>query len=286
MLRSLQLLSHHFLSALSPSSYPSLTAISSSSSCSFRVRGRTVSPVRAQLQTSPEPLEAQLSESTTATNTTPQEDGPIELPPSSSSSSIFATTNDPSFLQVSTSVLLTGAISVFLFRSVRRRAKRAKELRVRADGVRTLKDEALDSLKAMKPTSVEGSSPPSPAQALLGGLAAGVIALVLYKFTTTIEAALNRQAISDNLSVRQITITVRTIVNGICYLATFVFGINSIGLFLYSGQLAIDSFKESPSEATTGKNNWEQNKESLSTDLSVENDKSSSGDAEKASDES
>lgn len=33
----------------------------------------------------------------------------------------------------------------------------------------------------------------------------------------------------------------RTIINGICYLATFVFGINSIGLFLYSGQLALNS---------------------------------------------
>lgn len=36
----------------------------------------------------------------------------------------------------------------------------------------------------------------------------------------------------------------RTIVNGLCYLATFVFGANSVGLFLYSGQLAINSFME------------------------------------------
>lgn len=34
----------------------------------------------------------------------------------------------------------------------------------------------------------------------------------------------------------------RTIISGLCYLATFVFGINSVGLFLYSGQLAINSF--------------------------------------------
>lgn len=34
----------------------------------------------------------------------------------------------------------------------------------------------------------------------------------------------------------------RTIINGICYLATFVFGINSVGLILYSGQLALNSF--------------------------------------------
>lgn len=96
----------------------------------------------------------------------------------------------------------------------------------------------------MKLATDDPASPPSPVQALLGGIAAGVITLILYKFATTVEAGLNRQAISDNFSVRQITITIRTIINGICYLATFVFGINSIGLILYAGQLAINSFME------------------------------------------
>ena len=32
----------------------------------------------------------------------------------------------------------------------------------------------------------------------------------------------------------------RTIINGMCYLATFVFGFNSVGLFLYTGQLAMN----------------------------------------------
>lgn len=46
----------------------------------------------------------------------------------------------------------------------------------------------------------------------------------------------------------------RTIINGLCYLATFVFGINSVGLLLYSGQLAINSFMDDsipPNEALT-----------------------------------
>lgn len=103
----------------------------------------------------------------------------------------------------------------------------------------------MESLKAMSP--VEANAPPSPLQALLGGLSAGVIALILYKFTTTIEASLNRQTISDNFSVRQITITIRTIINGICYLATFVFGINSVGLILYSGQLGFNALMEDSS---------------------------------------
>lgn len=91
---------------------------------------------------------------------------------------------------------------------------------------------------------VETEKPPSPVQALLGGIAAGVIALFLYKFATTIEASLNRQTISDNFSVRQITVTIRTIINGICYLATFVFGINAVGLILYSLQLTFNSIMD------------------------------------------
>ncbi|KAE8681091.1 Carbamoyl phosphate synthetase B [Hibiscus syriacus] len=67
---------------------------------------------------------------------------------------------------------------------------------------KSLKEEALDNLKAMASTSIDTkSSTPSAVQALLGSIAAGVIALILYKFTTTIEAALNRQSISDNFSL-------------------------------------------------------------------------------------
>ncbi|KAF8110442.1 hypothetical protein N665_0083s0010 [Sinapis alba] len=189
------------------------------------------------------------------------EDGPIELPPSatspfSSTNSIFATSDDPSPLQLATSVMLTGAITIFLFRSIRRRAKRSKEMTFRSSGVKkSLKDEAMEKLKAMGSAPIEegggGKSTPSAAQAFLGAVSAGVIAVILYKFTTTIEAGLNRQTISDNFSVRQITVTVRTIINGICYLATFVFGINAVGLLLYSGQLAFNEESDEAKQATT-----------------------------------
>ncbi|KAI3774969.1 hypothetical protein L1987_49535 [Smallanthus sonchifolius] len=199
----------------------------------LRTSGQPPHPLSPQFPTRPlRPLLAHFTDSALP------EDGPVELP--FSPPSFIATDDDPSTLQVATSVLLTGAISVFLFRSLRRRAKRAKELKFRSTGAKkTLKEEAIESLKAMTP--VEENAPPSALQALLGGLSAGVIALILYKFTTTIEASLNRQTISDNFSVRQITITIRTIINGLCYLATFVFGINSVGLILYSGQLGLNS---------------------------------------------
>lgn len=58
--------------------------------------------------------------------------------------------------------------------------------------------------------------------------------------------------------------TFRTIINGLCYLATFVFGINSIGLFLYSGQLAINSFMED-SDSKETENTGEQQSGSVNT---------------------
>ncbi|KAL3652585.1 hypothetical protein CASFOL_002266 [Castilleja foliolosa] len=172
---------------------------------------------------------AQLSEEPTTTAVSaPPTEGPVELPPSVPP--IFATSDDPTPLQTATSVLLTGAITIFLFRSLRRRAKRAKETRFRSSGEKkSLTEEAMESLKSVTLSPVDGKSPPSPVQAFLGAITAGVLALILYKFTTTIEASLNRQTIPDNYSVRQITITIRTIINGLCYLATFVFGFNSLG---------------------------------------------------------
>ncbi|KAJ4893660.1 hypothetical protein Rs2_20454 [Raphanus sativus] len=209
-----------------------------------------------------------------------EEDGPVELPPSatspfSSTNSIFATSDDPSPLQLATSVMLTGAITIFLFRSIRRRAKRSKEMTFRSSGVtKSLKDEAMEKLKAMGSAPIEEaggkSTTPSAAQAFLGAVSAGVIAVILYKFTTTIEAGLNRQTFSDNFSVRQITVTVRTIINGICYLATFVFGINAVGLLLYSGQLAFNEESDEamqkattePGDSSGNNNNSEVNKSS------------------------
>lgn len=66
--------------------------------------------------------------------------------------------------------------------------------------------------------------------------------------------------------------------NGLCYLATFVFGINSVGLFLYSGQLAINSFMEESTSKDTENKGEEQlvspNSTAESSTASAELDKS------------
>ncbi|CAI0409201.1 unnamed protein product [Linum tenue] len=276
----LLLQNHHYSSTLlSPQFFhsPRHRHQRASSSFSCRCLGNpTPAAIFSSLSALPRPfLEPWLADITTIEVPVPlPEDGggPIELP-FPTAPSIFATTDDPSPLQIATSVLLTGAILIFLVRSIRRRFKRAKELRFRSSGAtkKTLKDEALESLKAMGAAAPveEGKKPTSPVQALLGGISAGVIALILYKFATTIEASLNRQTISDNFSVgpqfpfphlfwNSLLKTVlmicefcRTIINGLCYLATFVFGLNSVGLILYSAQLTMNSFMEGE-ETETG----------------------------------
>ncbi|KQJ94589.1 hypothetical protein BRADI_3g11370v3 [Brachypodium distachyon] len=165
----------------------------------FARPGRRPTALRAEPEPqSPPPASAAASPDTTDDG---GEEGPVEL----RAPTLFSVDDNPTSLQVATSVLLTGAISVFLFRSLRRRARRAKELRVRSGGLekpKNLSEEALEALRMVSTSPVETEKPPSPVQALLGGIAAGVIALFLYKFATTIEASLNRQTISDNFSAQ------------------------------------------------------------------------------------
>jgi len=176
------------------------------------------------------------------------EEGPIELPPAEIYDPLAIPETTP--LQAVASILLTGAITVLLIRAVRRRSKRAKEMKFRSTGEesakKSIKEQAKEAaairgglLTKAAPPEVEGPKL-NPLQTLLGAVMAAIIALVLYKFTTTVEAGFSDKAVSSNYSIRNLTITVRTIITGICYLATFVFAANSIGLTLYSLQLALN----------------------------------------------
>ncbi|CAN6237962.1 unnamed protein product [Urochloa humidicola] len=259
---------------------------------SFRLPGRRLrrsTALRAEPEAPPPPPPSSAAEPEppdTGAVEDADDEGPVEL----RAPTLFSTDDNPTPIQTATSLLLTGAISVFLFRSLRRRARRAKELRVRSSGVtkkpNNFTAEALESLRMVSASPIETEKPPSPIQALLGGIAAGVIALILYKFTTTIEASLNRQTISDSFSVRQITITIRTIITGLCYLATSVFGINAVGLILYSLQLTFQSIMDDDSSSSSTANISEQSDTKASPDSSTSNKESASSDLQQISDKS
>ncbi|KAL3686103.1 hypothetical protein R1sor_004125 [Riccia sorocarpa] len=166
--------------------------------------------------------------------------GPIELPPRELEIDPLAFP-EANPLQISASFLLTGTIAVLLFRTLRRRAQRAKERKFRSSGVETsksMKENATRSAVAKLTQAPEVPvASPSPVQTFLGGVVAGAIALLLYQATTSVEGSFVGKPVSVNYSIRNLTITVRTIINGLLYLATFVFAANSIGLGLYSVQL-------------------------------------------------
>lgn len=183
-------------------------------------------------------------------------DGPIELPPELLDPLAIPAASP---LQVAASIVLTGLITVLLFRSIRRRSKRAKEMKLRSSGEAKidLKEDARKSAMALLNKTPEVETPPPNAlQTLSGAAVAGVIALVLYKFSVTVEGSFSGKAVSLNYSIRNLTITVRTIVTGMCYLATFVFAANAIGLTLLSLQLALnlggsDDSKPKPSDSNS-----------------------------------
>jgi hypothetical protein len=77
-------------------------------------------------------------------------------------------------------------------------------------------------------------------QAFVGGVTGLGIAFVLYGLTQQIVGAMDGKAVPENYQARQISITVRTIVSGLAYLATFVYAANGTGLVALAAQKWLD----------------------------------------------
>eukprot|EP00897_Mesotaenium_endlicherianum_P002282 jgi/Mesen1/2081/ME000151S01348 len=143
--------------------------------------------------------------------------GPIELPPRDEEYDPLAEAfkiPEVSPLQTAASVLLTGALTLVLARSFKRRSQRAKEMRFRSNAVERLSPQKVDKYglaieeEEAKPAE-EARPPPSVLNTFGGAVVAGGIAVVLYKFSTTVDATFAAQNVSQAYSVRNITITVR-----------------------------------------------------------------------------
>lgn len=71
--------------------------------------------------------------------------------------------------------------------------------------------------------------------------------------------------------------------NGLCYLATFVFGVNSVGLILYAIQLSFSSLTENLNSPKSAEDDRQVNNAMLSTENSVDNIESMSEDVQGSS---
>ncbi|KAF9587325.1 hypothetical protein IFM89_001315, partial [Coptis chinensis] len=108
-------------------------------------------------------------------------------------------------------------------------------------------------------------------------LRSGTYLLIVDKVLTKRPCFTSSEVRSDNNNDK--VRALRTTINGICYLATFVFSINSVGLILYSGQLALNSFMDgSKSEATFSQDEGKLGTNSVTTGTVDDKESNGSGD--------
>ncbi|KAL3162076.1 hypothetical protein ABBQ38_009142 [Trebouxia sp. C0009 RCD-2024] len=63
-----------------------------------------------------------------------------------------------------------------------------------------------------------------------GAIQASFFTYLLFLFSTNISKYFGGQDLPDQYTARNITVTIRTAVGGLAYLATFIFGANALGL--------------------------------------------------------
>jgi hypothetical protein len=79
----------------------------------------------------------------------------------------------------------------------------------------------------------------SPFKSFISAAQALAIAAVLYFLATTLDTAMSGAELPDEYTVRSIAVTLRTIVTGLVYLATFIFAANGVGLAALTVKLAM-----------------------------------------------
>ncbi|EIE21091.1 hypothetical protein COCSUDRAFT_33788 [Coccomyxa subellipsoidea C-169] len=80
----------------------------------------------------------------------------------------------------------------------------------------------------------------TPLQSLWAAVQAGVFAYLLYLFSSNVDGYFERQPLPDQYTARNITVAISTIVRGLSYLITFIFGANAVGLSALTVQLFIN----------------------------------------------
>lgn len=126
------------------------------------------------------------------------------------------------FVTNTAGLAFTLGVAFLLFRLLRKRGKDAVQNKVRSSDTST---------SVQEPPVDEEYVLPDPLQTLFGGLQAGGIALAMWYLTSNVDAFLSGRPLPSGYTARNIAVTIKTIALGLCYLGTFVFGANSVGLF-------------------------------------------------------
>lgn len=138
------------------------------------------------------------------------------------------------FITNVTGVLYVGLVAYFLYKVFTRRAAKFTSERIGgASGDEAAAPSEAEDPELTQPVRV------TPVNAFLGVVQAGAIAAGLFVFATKVDTVFESTALPDQYTARNISITVRTIIRGLVYLAAFVFGANSIGLAALTLKLLI-----------------------------------------------
>ena len=151
-------------------------------------------------------------------------------------------------------LMFTGFSLWYFARAVTRRSGKAREFRV-ANRLPEEERKKIDEERSKKTKEL------SAMQSFTGGVTGIGISIVLYLFASKISAAFDGKSLPESETVRQISITVRTIVEGLAYLATFVYAANGVGLIALAGQKAMDyaNGKDLLDEATAARDESNEN---------------------------
>eukprot|EP00892_Ulva_mutabilis_P007379 jgi/Ulvmu1/5012/UM021_0029.1 len=124
------------------------------------------------------------------------------------------------FLQNLAGVVYVGLVAYLLYKVFTRRAKRfTSEKLTSAEDEQQAEDPEL-----AEPVTVK------PLDAFIGAAQALGIASGLYFFATKMDGVLLSSPLPEQYTVRNMAVTVRTVLRGLVYLATFIFAANGVGL--------------------------------------------------------
>ena len=71
----------------------------------------------------------------------------------------------------------------------------------------------------------------------------GAISVVLFVLSSKIDGYISSIELPDQYTVRQVSVTLKTIVVGLSYLACFIYGANTLGLFLLGVDMVVNPEK-------------------------------------------
>ncbi|KAK9840145.1 hypothetical protein WJX74_004163 [Apatococcus lobatus] len=137
--------------------------------------------------------------------------------------------------------------ALFFWKVFGRRAKRFRQERY-AKSVEQQDDAGIDI------AGQDAKTKATPLTAMFGALQAAGLCWLLFQACQGVDAYFAKQALSDQRTIHNITVAMRTIVSGMTYLGTFICGANALGLTGLAIQLAVDPASlEEPQRVPTKK---------------------------------